>query len=284
MFFGWTRYSAFYRGSKAFVAARAERDVQAYKQRLWAPERMRARAAIFHELSLPLLQQMSQGRDYRHLVTISADLPDPWMGQLREAAAQHPVLLLHDVEGLKLREQMREHLVATGSPSRTVVWFRVDDDDLLSITFLDQVAHYATRHDRGRGVSLGSGFSAVWHDGEISQVRAVTRRLGSQGQALVGRYDASTQTLHIGGPGSHSSLDRRLPTILDSRQPSFLQLRHLGQDTGSAADLAALRAAPVTGTAVESAEEFETLLELFPTLSRSLVAGDSPSQVVAGSR
>ena len=264
MFFGWTRYSAFYPDSKAFAASKATTDPDAYKRQLWSDDRMLMRSRVFLDLSVPLLQQMAAHHDYRHVVTYSADMPDPWQTQLQAAADRYGVLLMQPVESSKLHNSMRDHLIASDSPSRTVVWFRVDDDDLLGLNYLDELSRYATAHDRDRAVSLARGYSALWHEGSISHVRPAHRRLGSQGQAYVGWWDQEHRSISFPRAGSHATVDNRMPVILDSRSPVFMQLRHLGQDTATqAAGIDALRA---KHTSVAAVPDVGPILTSFPTL------------------
>lgn len=264
-FCGWTRYSAFRPGSKAFVASRNSEDDETYKASLWSAARLGPREQIFLGLSLPLLQQMATRHAYTHFLTYSPEMPDPWQKHLQDAVRSHSVLHLHPVHR-GLRFVIREHLIAQDSPSRTVVLFRVDDDDLLALDYLDVLANYATPHDHGRAVSLARGYSAMWHEGRVSQIRHTYRRLGSQGQANVGTWDAATQTLDLPAAGSHASVDRRMPTILDSRRPAFLQLRHLGQDTAMPEKgMDHLRATGASAAPL-SQDELDAALAAFPTL------------------
>lgn len=272
IFFGWTRYSAYHPKSRAFVAVRDAEDEATYKAQLWSAERMRTRSAIFFGLSVPQLHAMRGDHDYVHLVTYSDDMPDPWQAELQDAVAASDLLALHPVHR-GLRFLIRDHLVATGSPSRPVVTFRVDDDDLLATNYLDELAAYATAHDHGRAVSLARGYTALWHAGAVTQLRSTYRRLGSQGQACIGSWDAETGELDLPPMKSHASVDRRLPTILDARTPTFLQLRHLGQDTADEGGLAALRATLGQHPPVEDVEE---VLARFPSLRAVLAEATDP--------
>ncbi|MDV3222906.1 glycosyltransferase [Intrasporangium sp.] len=265
-FFGWTRYSQYYRGTSAFKTSRAFPDEDAYKARLWSAERMGPRATMFLELSVPLLQQMRKEHVYRHVVSYSPEMPEPWLGQLLAAAERYDVLELLPAGSGGVPSHFERVLERVESPSRTVVWFRVDDDDLLSIDYLDRLAVYSTRSERGRGVSMARGYSALWHDGVMIHPREARRPLGSQGQAYVGAYDHTSQRLTMPRPGDHSTVDRRMPTILDSRFHTFLQLRHAGQDTqsGEAEPFELLHR---RHTSIAAVSGHSRLLELFPTVA-----------------
>ncbi|WP_405034820.1 glycosyltransferase [Ornithinimicrobium sp. LYQ103] len=264
MYFGWTRYSAFYPDSKAFVVSREVPNPEAYKRQLWAADRMITRSHVFLDLSVPLFQRMRERHDYRHVVTHSSDMPDPWQSQLHDAADTHDVLILQPVESTKLHNTMKGHLIRTGSPSRVVVWFRIDDDDLLGLNYLDELSQYANPHDRGRAVSMARGYSALWDEGSVTHIRTAHRRLGSQGQAYVGWWDKDREEITFPRAGSHATVDDRMPTILDSRPHVFMQLRHVGQDTST--KLAGIEALRSKHTSVAGVQDLEPVFEQFPTL------------------
>lgn len=228
-FFGLTRFSVFDPAPGAWKLSRNAPDHDSYRSRLWSAERMRPRCDIFLTLTAPILQQMAEQHDYRHLVLYSPEMPDPWRSELFAAAARHPVLhLLKDDEDVS--EAMVSSLRQRSPRSRVVVQFRLDDDDLLAADFLDRLAAYATPHDVGRAVSMAAGYSAVFDQGALGPVREVRRVFGAQGLAYVGRYDSGRQRVYLNAKGAHYLVDRRRPTIVDSREPAYFQMRHAEQD------------------------------------------------------
>lgn len=233
LYFGWTRYSAHIRDRRGlgFRASKQFPDEAAYLAHLWSPERMEGRSQAFLRLSVPLLQRMRDRHDYRHVVTYSPEMPDPWLAQLREAASRFDVLMLSPADDGPVTDVMRTTLREQSHGSRPAVWFRVDDDDLLSVDFLDRLDRHVRSHPPLWGVSLSWGYEGLWHDGLVSHVRETHRPLGSQGQACLGVWDADRGELDIPEPGNHRTLDRRVPSVLDSTSPTFVRLVHLGQDT-----------------------------------------------------
>lgn len=232
-YYGWTRYSAYlpdHRGL-AFRATKLFPDEQAYLNYLWSPERMAVRQQIFLTLAVPLLQQLRERHDYRHVVTYSPEMPDPWQSALHEAAARYDVLDVRPASEGVITDIMATDLPRRGLSSRKAVWFRVDDDDLLSIDFLDYLDEHVATHDPHWAVSLAKGVAGLWHDGQLSDLRGVHRPLGSQGLACIGWWDAATGVLDVPEVGSHTTIDWRMPTVLDSRRATYLQFRHAGQDT-----------------------------------------------------
>jgi hypothetical protein len=152
-----------------------------------------------------------------------------------------------------------------------VVQFRLDDDDLLAADFLDRLAAYATPHDRGRAVSMAVGYSAVFDEGTLGSVHEVRRVFGAQGLAYIGHYDADQERLVLNARGAHYLVDRRRPTIVDSRKPAYFQMRHADQDMLSDHETTGDRAATLRAISDDLAKrpkvkDLEAVAERFPTL------------------
>ena len=233
VYFGWTRYSAYFTDNRGlgFRASARFPDEDSYLRHLWSAERMAVRAQIFLDLSVPVLQAMSERHDYRHVVTYSPEMPDPWLSQLHEAAQRYDVLDLHPVADGAVTDVMRARLERHETVSRPAVWFRLDDDDLLSTDYLDIVDRHVRTHGPMWAISLSKGVQAIWHEGRVEDLRGKHRPLGSQGQACIGRWDARQRVLTVPELGSHTTVDTRVPTVLDSRRATYVQLIHTGQDT-----------------------------------------------------
>lgn len=232
---GWTRYSAFLQDTGGLDLATKDRfpDADAYRAHLWAKDRMAARSHMFLTLSVPLLQAMRERHDYRHVVTYSPEMPEPWLSQLLEAAERYDVLVLRPVAAGAPVAALRDLLVADGRPSGPAVWFRIDDDDLLPTDYLDLIDAHVAHVGPGWAVCLGMGYDALWHEGEIHHIRRKHRPTGSHGQAFSGWWDADAQALSVPEPGNHRMVDRRSPTVVDSRPLAWIRLSHAWQDSGT---------------------------------------------------
>lgn len=272
-YFGVTRFSVFQPESGAWKLSRNNADADDYRTVLWSESRMRPRTDIFLKLVVPILQKMSERHRYRHIVLYSDEMPDPWRSELFEAAARYSVLYLHENGSRKpIPSVVRDLLKDESRGARAVVQFRLDDDDLLAIDYLDRISEFATPHDAGRAVSLATGYSALFHDGTLTgPIRQVRRVFGSQGLAYVGYYDADREHLTLSAGGRHYLVDRKMPSIVDSRAPSFFQMRHVGQDTLIDADEAVRKIRDELDTR-KPATDSDAIAALFPTL-RSLIPG-----------
>jgi hypothetical protein len=174
---------------------------------------------------------MAERHHYRHVVTYSPEMPEPWLSQLRDAARTYDVLDLRPVSAGGPVEALQDHLLRSGRGSGPAVWFRVDDDDLLPTDYLDLVERHVQHVGPGWMVSPGLGYEALWRDGRLHHVRRRHRPLASHGQAASGWWDAGAAQLDVPGPSNHTRVDERWPAVLDSRSPAWLRLIHPWQDT-----------------------------------------------------
>jgi hypothetical protein len=91
----------------------------------------------------------------------------------------------------------------------------------------------------GFAVSFGGGFDLVF-DSDARQFIGIFHRYSPKialGLAQIGLYDRRDPSRSVVGDvfaaGSHTSIDTRIPIIVDSRNPSFLRTSYPEQDTGA---------------------------------------------------
>ncbi|GAA2241941.1 hypothetical protein GCM10010413_50620 [Promicromonospora sukumoe] len=266
-YFGVTRFSTFLPLSSAWVSSRDGRTESEYKAHLFSDERMEPRVRIFVDRALPIYQSMAERHEYRHIVHYSDSLPTRWREELEEAARKYPVLHLDKVETrINSTQVMLEQIGRRTPDADVVVWFRVDDDDLLSADFLDRLSVYATPKHSGYAVSFGMGLAGLYVDGQYTEFRKVHGRLPSQGQAYVGRYDHLKGVLQFPRATAHSRQDTVSPVIYDSRDVSYVYTFHDQQDQGLTTH----------GSAAERLARFPLLDDVgglatkFPTIARDI--------------
>lgn len=237
-YFGCTRFSIVSPDSTSWRLSRGDgrADVESYTRKLFSEERMGPRMQIFCELAAPLYQQMAARHEYRHFVYYSTLLPERWRRELEAAAQRHPVLELVPVESdrLDVEDRMRGHLErSAGEQDALVFAFRVDDDDLLSVDYLDQVEPYLTEDHEGYAVSFASGYAGLFEDGGYALLRQHYQPMSSMGQGAIGRWSGQTRTLRLQEIRNHAHTAKVRPAVVDAQRPTCLQTRHLQQDTAT---------------------------------------------------
>lgn len=231
-FFGVTRFSVYAPGSNSWKLSKDDVSEKEYLDNLYSDERLSVRFEIFTKRALPIYQQMANGKNYRHIVQYSDLMPEKWKEKLFQCARDFPVVLLQEVKHTTASvDAMLEELKTQKAPSGVVVWFRVDDDDLLSADYLDQLEQYAQESFGGMAVSFGSGITAAYTNGTFKNFRLIRKHLMSQGQAYIGRYDAAESKIIFPKASDHTKTDINTPVIIDSRKPAYFWVHHDSQDT-----------------------------------------------------
>ena len=206
-----------------------------YKQYLYSEVRMEDRCDIFLTKTLPMLEIAAEGHDLKHIVSYSAAMPDQYKNRLSSAARKFPFLDLNQVEdGENLRSPhrvARTMLAELGmSPTTPFGIYRLDDDDILSADYFDQMGAHIIPEKVGHVVSLGHGLTAVYMGGEYRWTRKIYRPLLALGLLSVCRYN-SDGTISVPVPSAHTHSARYNPVIQDDRKLSYMWTRSLTQDT-----------------------------------------------------
>ncbi|WP_336645772.1 glycosyltransferase [Microbacterium sp. USHLN186] len=263
-YYGSTRFSVHSPGDLSW---RISKDsAAAYAPKLFSAERMRLRSDVFLNLALPVYATWAERFEYRHIVHFSSDLPRQWRAGLETAAEQFPFLLLDEVEGAcDPREMIRGDMIRAGRSDGPVVWFRVDDDDVLAADYLESLDSFASADHMGYAVSFGLGIAAVYEQGRHRDFRFMRQLLPSAGQAYIGEFNAESGALSGLEAGPHDKVDALRPVILDSREPMYLQTHHRHQDKAFGKDEDHL----VRHNRHQDSVDCGTLVKKFPTIARS---------------
>ncbi|WP_024817115.1 glycosyltransferase [Arthrobacter sp. 31Y] len=238
VFVGHTRFSVHSPNSGAWVASNGSKMTEAeYLEHLFSDERMEPRADIFFNYTLPMLAYAAKASDvlFRHVVSYSDSLPRRYQDQMEAAAAQFPFVLLDKVPagggGLNTAKAARALMLEAGLPIDTVFGsMRLDDDDILSADYFDQMAQYLTEAHVGYVVTLARGVTALYENGEFFYARDAVYPLHSKGHLSICRYNRDGSLSAPVGT-SHNRSDRANPVILDSRKFSHIWVRSVNQDT-----------------------------------------------------
>lgn len=209
------------------------KSVAEYEDYLYSPGRLDARCNLFLEMSLPQLAEAAQIHPIIHIVSYSSNLPSEYRERLVESAKRYSFLHLDEQDGVRhptdAHELARKYYISKDD-SRIYGLYRLDDDDLLSADFFDQMSRYVNPQYAGMQVSLSRGLTALYTNNEFSNLRETYWPMLAIGLLSV---CAITQDGNIVKPVSapHHVSDRFNPVISDARQISYLWVRHAEQDT-----------------------------------------------------
>lgn len=285
VFVGHTRFSLFNPNSNSWKASNGSRfaNIEEYKSHLYAPERLQLRSDVFVNQSLPQLEQASKGFTFRHIVSYSDTLPTEFQTILLEAAKQYPFVVLDRNESGKPSrdpvEVARSLIKASGIPEQAFGLFRLDDDDLLPVSFFRQNAQYLRPEYVGKHISLGEGITALYIDGGYYNLRQCYWPMIAIGLMNICQF---TEDGSFIGPkvASHNRSDRTNPVILDSRGIGFLWARHVDQDTSLGMNARGkehlLQMMRSDMNRFPAAQSVEAVLEEFPHLLGSIFLEAGP--------
>ena len=235
LFIGHTRFSLYEPNSGAWVASNGTKlSGDKYRDYLFSDERMEPRCEIFFGYTLPQLAIAAAGHTFRHVVSYSESLPARYQEMLATAARKFPFLILDRVEAgegpRNISKTARDLIAAEGMPSDTVFGsMRLDDDDILSADYFDQMAGYVTAEHAGYVVSLGRGVTALYDGSAFHYARDAVFPMHSKGHLSVCQFTAAGYIAPIGS--AHNKADLHNPVILDSRKFSHVWVRSTTQDT-----------------------------------------------------
>lgn len=233
MFVGATRFSLYQPNSDLWLASNGTKiSPDEYLEFLYDDARMAPRCDIFLTCTLPMLALAAEGHDVRHVVSFSDNLPEKYRSQLVAAAKQFDFLVLDEVpvgeSSLDLPQFGREYSRRLGVEGQPYGQYRLDDDDVLSRDYFDQMVPHITPEHVGWVVTLGKGVTAIYSDGKFYFAKEAVLPLHSKGHLAVVQWSGSEFLTPPTVP--HNSSDRHNPVILDSREFSHLWVRSTTQD------------------------------------------------------
>ena len=187
---------------------------------------------IFGQLAAPIYQEMAAKHSYRHLVQYSPELPSKWKDELFRLASQFPVIHPVEVVDEDMQDTVANEILSWGKSYRgTVVWFRVDDDDVLARDYLDALEKYRNDNFAGMAISFPRIYTALSVQDELGFFRVDDSPYNSLGQAFVCRVDNNLGVFESPGMKPHHEIWRYLPTVVDATEAFALWLRHPEQDS-----------------------------------------------------
>lgn len=245
MFFLVTRFSVFEPSSPQWNLSKdskTQEDLESYKKLLFNENRLNIRMHIFKDLSLPLINQMSGKHHIIHIVHYSSSLPIKYKNSLLELSKKYSFIRLletdYETKGIKndsVNGIMQNELLKINSSTDRLYfgYAMLDDDDLLSVDFLDRMSRYIKPSLVGMWVSFGRGITGYYdvEKKKLSNIRESYLPKINIGFMGVCQFDIKNKVVTLPKHGNHMKKDMYAPVVLDSREISYLWIRHNFQDT-----------------------------------------------------
>lgn len=219
---GVCRFSMLGRGDwKAYRGQPEEALEQIYEQKaleLFAPERMDARLATFHHLTLASLRAQTD-QDFTFIVVSSDRMPAHYQDQLRALCEEVPQVVLRFVEPTHIGAAQCAILEELSIPLPDCLQFRLDDDDCVSREYIRRLRRVGQMNQRQSvfGVSFSQQYYCVT-DGPTQGVYNWYSPFFSAGAAV--RHPRET----VFGFG-HYQIPHRMYAITDPHFPNLVTHR-----------------------------------------------------------
>lgn len=114
-------------------------SLDARRAMLYDPVRLAQRFVWFEHVCLPTWRAQTDP-DFRLIVAIGADFPDPWLTRLRDLVEGIPQVVVEQAEPIRHRPLCRRIVQAHVDPTADVVaQFRQDDDDAVATDYVARV-------------------------------------------------------------------------------------------------------------------------------------------------
>ena len=220
---------------------------------LYGRDRLEERFRLFETIALPCLKQQTDP-DFELIIVIGTSLAKQHIDRLEDLISDLPQARLVAEPPRRQREVMKELLQnARTNPGEPCFQFRHDDDDAISVDFVEKLRQAATDCKgllkRHRAVTFD------YHNGYVAEVG----KHGVSATSLFRPYYVASLGMHIAGGArqtimnfAHGKINRFMPTVTFSDPPMFVRTHSRFNDSRQKQ----VKPVPVTPLTREQETEF----------------------------
>ncbi|MEM9855301.1 MAG: glycosyltransferase [Pseudomonadota bacterium] len=216
---------------------------------LYAPARLEERLFYLEHLTLPCLAAQTD-KNFRVVMLMGEELPEPWRGRVLEAIAAVPnVTPVFEQEGQQHRDTCRKVMRAHRNlNAAAVAEFRLDDDDAIAVDFVETTRRSFRRHrrlmeERGKFALDHTRGLAMVLEKDAASLHPVFAHLWVAGLALV--YPPQHRKSILDYP--HKRLWMAMPNLTSPSQIGFVRGVHGSNDSAIGQGVSKLPAWPLEG-------------------------------------
>jgi len=209
-------------------------------EELMDEERLKIRSEIFFDYSLPAINQaFLNGFNIKHIVMHYDKLPEWLLTKIDNAAKMYPwfnpvavgfkdeVSFFSEIESCVRAQNFEAGKIIP------VAGIRLDDDDLIGVKFFEKLKRYLKPEFCGFCISFPKGIIGLWSSG-FKKYANFKEDKCALGLSQITLFDTNTNKFispYLLSPGTHLTVDERVPTILDSTgEPVSLRTLHSTND------------------------------------------------------
>ncbi len=234
------------------------------RHHLYNPTRLEERFRLFESVTLPSFRAQTDG-DFQFLIVIGDCLPKEAHDRLRDVTADIPQVQIveRSVDPNRKHRQVMKHILQETRlyPDRPCLQFRHDDDDSVSIDFIECLREAAgdgaglIKKNQAIGIDFNNGYQASFGPGGTQAAQVYKSLLGVGLGMLVSGGCAHTIISF-----THNRIGRFMPVISYPDHPMWIRSLNSSNDSPRAKKQKA-QLAPITS---EIREEFETRFAIAP--------------------
>lgn len=191
---------------------------------LYGEKRLEERFRLMETIALPCLRQQTDP-DFDLIIVIGDSLPQRHVSRLRDLCADIPQITIHAEPPRKHRQVMKEILYAARKdPEAPCLQFRHDDDDAVSVDFVERLRQ--TMDDCAGLVAKSKTLAVDFNQGYVAQ-------LGPEGitaSELHRPYNVAGLGMYVRGSCplsimnfAHEKIPRFMPTVTIGDAPMFVR-------------------------------------------------------------
>ena len=201
---------------------------------LYQKERMAERFRLFEHIALPCLREQTDPR-WQLVIVVGDSLPRKHSDRLHDLVADMPQITIQAHPPRPQREVMKEVLNgARADPSQPCLQFRYDDDDAVSVDFIERlreaVVDCAGLNAKHQAVAYDwhKGFAATFGpDGIRAHEIFFNQCVASLGVHIRGGSDLTIMNF------AHHRIDRFMPVVKFADAPMWVQSHNAFNDSAA---------------------------------------------------
>lgn len=223
------RYSLLLNGKDSWKIGK-ENDFDSYKATLFDHERLKVRQNLFKNLTLKSLVNIYKNKpddvEFSVYILTSEELPYENKVFLHRITDQYNFIKVnyYTPSNASLSSYFTNDYYKKIQSNEMYANVRLDDDDALSLSWLETTLSYMKSDFDNFIISLSGGYAVlVDNEASVQEVSHYKWHFASAGLTYIGMKKDGNEPLTAYQCGSHTRTDEKFPTILDSRGKYFFR-------------------------------------------------------------
>ena len=194
-------------------------------QKLYDPRRMETRFTLLEKLLLPCVRAQTD-QDFQLVMLTSKVMPETFRTRLKSLCSDIPQIEVVEAESEDLGKELRRYTTDGDLTRDGLMQFRIDDDDALSIKYIERLRHWAAHVPHRTILTMPKGLM-LFDDQTGIHCHPMYRNLTGAGYA----FYTSGATRKTAFSFAHIASGRRIPYVSDPTIHSFIQTFTASSDT-----------------------------------------------------